>query len=866
MADNNEYVTLSLRDSKPEEDESIAPGGSGELHVSVTMQQGAQAPDYAYKLWVVFLDGGGLEVGNAAVNGEWKAKVKPETSWNGGRGLQPDFSPDRGDKNTALLADWTPKDVGVTEDSDYGTKLGWIIKYKAKSADKYDFSARPEQIIEVHLRLWDKGDLIGDASIDRPRKAIVKPQAPAFVAKSAEVVSAYKTPDNKQWVPSGPQIELRGKVAPVTAAKTLSVRWKIGSGSWVVADNVSVSNGNIGPWTVRDPELQREGAHDLELQVAPDSKSSWSPSEHLTVNVDATAPTLSNLLIEITAKGEARLTGKITDTGSGVASWEGTWPNAKGTTGGSIDMTLGKTLDFSKGLSLRAKDNVGNVSADMPAGIAANTLLQIQWNLPTDKDLNLGEAFLYNFEIRPKFPATLPPLDVKLELPTGAVAKAGVAGIGVAGGAQWVHSEPSWTGGTQRLLTLPAFENAFVEATANVSPQAVELVGKTLQAGAVVLESPQFNRAVSQVQPSPWPTIYAAPPRFEITSPDDLGWVMNSKAVSFSGVFQPPLQPGKEVLFEFDVNGKGNWQAVKPKIEQRETFEVHLPAGSFKDRESYEVFLRAKYKDDSRPVTRSGHVESTNVLIDDTIPTFHSDVSVSVDDSFLTAKGTVFGPPGDEAFDPIDTVKVAWGGSDFRELDADLERTADTTHTNAWRFSLKTELKSVKDLLLTPLVTATTHAKVSQAGSPRFLNSKGLIDVKLQVDDKPSDGKGVAKSVGDNFSVAIVTSMKLGIPKFILDMQISDGIARDKSKTISVTSNGSGNNINVDESWDLSGSLAVVTQLHQGDTFTIKIPLKIIRKPEKDEKITVSVEDLKKDTFRYSSPYYIPIKEKKTSA
>ncbi|UUP16539.1 hypothetical protein [Nitratireductor thuwali] len=557
MADSNEYVILSLKDSKPDNDE-LQPGGSGELHVTVVMQaEGGQDPSLEYQLWVVFPDGGGLDVeGSPAVDPtKGNLKVPAETSWSGGKGLRPYYTPNWNDRSTALLAHWTPESAGVT-DASMNNYVGWIIKYKAKAADKYDFLKQPLQRILLYLRVAGSGALIYDASIDKHKTVAVTAPAPAFVPDSLSVDKAHvATTDKKLWIGPRPQIVLHGQVTPVTAAKTMSVQWKIGSGSWSKADNVPVSNGrDIGPWTISDAAFQQEGEHKLELQVAADSKSSWSKSLPLTVNVDATAPALSDLVIEVTAKGEAHLTGKISDAGSGVASWEGTWPagsgwKAKDNTSGSVDAILGKKLDFSTDLSLRATDNVGNTSAPVPVAIAADTLLEIAWNLPKDQDLNLGEAFLYIIGIGPKLPATLPPLDVELELPPGAGANGAknpqsAIDASTQDDIQWVTSDPSWTGAAPHvhLIRLPAFkEAAVVQAAANVSPQTVELVGNPLPAATVVVKSQHFKKAISLVQPKPRPSIYAAPPRFAITSPDARGWVTNSKAVSFSGVFRPPL-------------------------------------------------------------------------------------------------------------------------------------------------------------------------------------------------------------------------------------------------------------------------------------------------------------------------------------
>ncbi|UUP16538.1 hypothetical protein [Nitratireductor thuwali] len=312
------------------------------------------------------------------------------------------------------------------------------------------------------------------------------------------------------------------------------------------------------------------------------------------------------------------------------------------------------------------------------------------------------------------------------------------------------------------------------------------------------------------------------------------------------------------MLFEFDLDGKSNWKAVEATVKQQEHFEVQLPADSFADGNYYGVSLRARYKDDlTRPVTRSAHTEAAFVHIDNTLPSFKS-VSVRVDGDTLKAAGTVVGPAGEELVDPIDAVKVAWGGSNFRELDAKLETTGKTGGPNEWRFSLETPLTSVKDLLLTPQVMAITQAKVSKSSAPRFFNSHGLIDVDLQVDGASATGKTVTKRAGDKFSLAIVISMKAGMPQYNINIEMSNGVSSDESQKINVDDN----TIKLNERWDAGGTLAQANDLKQGSEFTINVPLMInptAKSGKEDEEIKISVVDPKHNTLQGSLSYILQV-------
>lgn len=843
-----DYANLTLTASV----KTAAPNDVFKLYVSPTLKSGPgrYSPDATYKLFVRLANG--LKMKSVT---ETSGKVHLATfsaDWTGGPdvpvgisniGWNPGSSEREKHAYTSwLLATWQSSQV---TDTSLDTPLGWTIEVEVVAG--HSFVANDNQAaIDATLIVMQSNSV--KTALSKPFTLQIASAGPEFASVT---IPASPVVSGKSVVAEGTHaIVVKATLAEDAKTATMQVRWRLavgGGSTWnQIVPDVAVTGGKeLAEFTVNYDFTHQVT---LEFSCAEPGGSNWGAPFDVIVSVESDLLRLEDFVIKW-APPKIILTGKLIVPSTQIKfsslelSIDGgtTWTNISSShSGGPATLTFThdmtgtdeKDRDFSKGVYLRATDDLPRTTPKQAVKFDAASFLTISWDGTTAilDDINLGEELSYTIHLScavetgtPVSPGTiLPPSTIDLLLPDSAAVEAIPAGTNgyisfddISRTFQQTYYAPGWRGtpGATRIYSGP-IQSGVVQALAYVRINSA-LVNAKLAPATLTIDSAEFFvHKIESIEPVK-AVVYRPAPYFQLVNP-----VLhtNRNAVNIKGDFIPPVEPSPDLKFDVSVDNNPP-HTVTPTTLTTNEFELSLDNQVFKDFDkdgNYTVRLAVHRSADARPEERSSHVEILSFIIDNKSPAFINPYVV-VDNGNLLARGDVISPAG--ASVPVKFVYVYWdhtGGTINK-------RPASLTSTSATRWSFRDSLPIDQFTgALFPRVEAVAEGAPSQTQDLLFQSAEGLLNVALTINASDVSNQGTplinAGTVAFKFTLTSLVGLRQK-----LNLHLTLGAAFSESVITAHTAPAPGEGTVKITDWDGSGATQVLQteDLTQNASFTI---------------------------------------------
>lgn len=838
-----DYANLALTASV----KSAAAKDTFKLYVSPTLKSGPgrYTPDATYKLFVRLASG--LKMKSVT---ETTGKVHVATfsaDWTGGPDVpvgitKIDWNPGSSEREkyaykSWLLATWQSSKV---PDTSLDTPIGWTIEVEVDSA--HSFAADDNQAGMDATLIVMQNNSVKNA-LSQPFTLQIASAGPEFADVS---IPASPVAGGKSVVAAGTHsIRVEATLAEAAKTSTMQVRWRqaAGTGStWnLITPDVAVSSSSATKLEVFTVNYDFTHSVTLQFSCAEPGSSTWGQPFDLAIDVESDLLELDDFVVKW-ASQKITLTGtiRVPSTQIKFAKLElsidgGTnWKDISGSkTGGPQTYTVThdmtgtdeKDRDFSKGVYIRATDNLNTSTPSQPVRFDAATFLTITWDGTgaTLGDIDLGEELSYSIHLSCAFGTNiiLPPVTIDLQLPDSAV-EAVLTGINGYSSFDDVtrtflrtYYASSWRGipGSTLIYSGP-LRSGLIQVTGYVRGNSALLNAK-LPPATLTINSADFFVAKVQSIENVKALVYHPAPHFQIVNP-----VLhtNRNAVNIRGDFIPPVELLPGLQFDVSVDNKSS-HTVTPTTLTTNEFELSLDNTVFKEFDqngNYNVQLAVRRSTDTRPVERSSHIETLAFIIDNNSPGFVNPYVV-VDNGALVAQGEVVSPAGGS--DPVKFVYVYW---DHTAETLNKRKAALTGAAPKWGFRDALGLDQFKGALF-PRVEAETDGAPPQTQDLLFQSAEGLLKIELSINSSSSVTNHATTPVTAGNVVFKFTITSLVGLRQKLNLHLTLGAAFSESEITSHTSPAGGEGTVKMTDWDGSSATQVLQTegLKQNASFTI---------------------------------------------